>query len=410
MSKLVNLTTIGALLVFCGASDSSLAVALTSGKLAVVRVSSGSLPLAVTGNNVLIDQYDPFTANQVAPLSSIALPTATTSAAGFTLPGALSGGAYNEGRLTLSGDGSTLLLGGYSLKTSSGYVASSNPATNSRVVATIPIATGTPTLNSGFNAFSVGSTGQPFSAVASSNATSFYAGSTGNSIAYFSGMGGGTPTATFSTPDITSARSLSIFNGNLLGMGYNGVFMVNGLPTSGSATSSLLFSTASVSGAGNPQDFIAFDTTGTGSGPNLIYVADSSTTAYSGGIASGGGIQRWDLVGSSWVLSYTLNGINNITTTGVPDNWAFSNITGQLDANGHAQLFVSTVIDGSGRNQLWSVTDNGPQNTGLSPFTILAQSSARNTFRDLVMIPVPTPGVGAMLGLAGLAAVGRRRR
>jgi hypothetical protein len=190
---------------------------LLAGKLAVIRVTpGGTLPLSVAGNNVVIDEYDPFASSQSAPLASLALQTATTTTPGFALPGALNGGLYNEGRMSLSDDGSALVLGGYSLKaTGSNYIATTSASVNPRVVASIPLATGVPSYSAGLNVFSNASTGQAFTTVASTNGSAFYAGSatttaTVRSLAYYPDSSGGTPAASFETPTPwTRARSRS---------------------------------------------------------------------------------------------------------------------------------------------------------------------------------------------------------
>lgn len=140
--------------------------------------------------------------------------------------------------------------------------------------------------------------------------------------------------------------------------------------------------------------------TGAGSSPfdfqfvssSTVYIADDRS------VANGGGLQRWDRVGTVWSLTYTLGlGLDNV---------GLRSITVGVENDNGVNRTVIFAITGNLPNQATSlvrVTDNGAG----SAFSVLATSSAQSPFRGVELIP--TPGAAALLGLGGLAAFRRRR-
>jgi hypothetical protein len=98
--------------------------------------------------------------------------------------------------------------------------------------------------------------------------------------------------------------------------------------------------------------------------PTRLYIADDRSSGQ-------GGIQRYDLVGGTWTLAYTL---------------APSATSGCRGLSGFSQGGVTTLWATTTNNLLVTVTDTGAAST----FTTLATAPVNTAFRGLRYLPEPT--------------------
>jgi hypothetical protein len=174
----------------------------------------------------------------------------------------------------------------------------------------------------------------------------------------------------------------------------------NGVPTtSGQVLNSLPgFPTGNIgtpASAPSPDDFWFYD-------DNLVYVADARTDG-------NGGIQKWTFDGTQWNLQYTMGGTANGLSTVGGGNAGMHGLTGRV-VGGQVVLY-GTTLDGTGANQtkLLSITDTG----AASVFNLLATSPTNSAFRGVdisLLAPIPEPAsIASLIGIAGIAALRRRR-
>lgn len=343
----------------------------------VSRQDGAGLPLANTGANVFLDEYLPNTPAQASPSYTVALPTASTSAAGFTQ----SGTATSEGQLTMSPSG--IVIAGYSFKGGASIV-SSTAASNPRRIALVN-QSGAVTLDAGLTDAHSG--GNPRSAV-SSDGNQYWTAGSNEGIRW--AANGAATTSTLVSSTSTNTRVVNIFAGQLYystGSGTTrGIFAVgSGLPTAGATASANFISTGAAS---SPYDYLLFDTNPGIAGLDTAYIADDT---------SGGGVQRWNFNGSIWSLAYT---IPMGTIAGA------RGLAGAVDANGVVTMFATTVE--STNNRLVRIDDLLSNGTNLATVTTLATAGTNQAFRGVEMF-VPTPGAAALMGLGGLLASRRRR-
>jgi hypothetical protein len=169
-------------------------------------------------------------------------------------------------------------------------------------------------------------------------------------------------------------RVVEVINTNLFytsgASGAVGLYFASGLPETTTAATVQLITESS----GSPDDFAVSPDT------NTIYIADDSASS------SGGGIQRWDLSGGVYSLSYTLTDPTSYGTNGVRSlvvNWGTATTWGP-GANG-AIIFATTAEASS--NRLITVTDNG---SGSAP-TLLATAYPNEVFRGIRFGPAVVP-------------------
>src|ERR1700748_948366 len=104
------------------ASTTGLLAQFTPGNVVVLQAGDGSIPLASTGNAIVLKE---FATTGGAPTYSLAIPTTTVTGS----PLVVSGSATSEGTLSRSADGRFLVFGGYAnLYTSSLASASATVA------------------------------------------------------------------------------------------------------------------------------------------------------------------------------------------------------------------------------------------------------------------------------------------
>jgi hypothetical protein len=282
----------------------------TSGDVVVYRVGTGSAALSSASTAVVLDEFLPTGANQPAPQFSLAMPTATGTG---TTPNPLtaSGSATSEGGLTLSTDGTTLLVPGYDSAPGTAGIASTTAANIPREVGEVT-ATGAidTTSTLGTTAFS----GDNPRSAASVNGSALWVGGAGaatseavNGGVWYSAMGSGTATQVIGG----NYRWVDIFGGQLYCssgsatspaiIGVNSIG--SGLPTTSGQTATNLSGVDSTS-SGTPYAYYLLSERG--NGIDTAYVADNTV-----------GIEKYSLIGGVWTSegSISLAGVTGLTGT-----------------------------------------------------------------------------------------------
>jgi WD40 repeat protein len=322
--------------------------------LAVFQVGDGSAPLGSAGTAIFLDQYT----TSGSFVNGLAIPSTGSSAL------VNSGSAASEGQLSLSADGQYLVFAGYNAAAGATKIASSLSSAVPRGIATVD-AYGNYTLAATTDSFYSGNNMRGGTSDGNGN---FWGAGAASGTVY---MGTGTPA------QISSVNSLVVqdIGGNLFystAKGTTGIYEISGTPTSGTATPTLVLANTA------PSDF-AFNP-----GMTIAYVANTS-----------GGIQRYDLGGGGWTLSYTLDsgtGINGLAVNfSSPD-----------------PLIYATTASGK---KLIEITDTG---SGSLANTLATVDGSTKAFLGLEFTPqpVPEPSTCALigLGLAGLWSFQRRKR
>jgi hypothetical protein len=278
----------------------------TSGDLVVYRVGTGTAVTSGTSAAVTLDEYVPAVQNQAAPAFSLAMPT--TTGTGLT-PNPLSASinATSEGGLTLSTDGTTLLVPGYDAAPGVGAIASTTAANDPREVAEVNAAGNIDTTTTfGTTAFS----GNNIRSVASVNGSGIWAGGAGGTEATSGGVWYASYGANTSAMLIGgNYRWVNIFNQQLYAssgsatapavIGVNAVG--SGLPTTAGQTITNLSGVDS-SSAGTPYAYLLLSEGG--NGIDTAYVADNTV-----------GIEKYSLISGIWTAegSIALAGISGLT-------------------------------------------------------------------------------------------------
>jgi hypothetical protein len=369
----------------------------TSGDLVVYRVGTGAAVTSGTSAPVTLDEYVPAVQNQSAPAFSLAMPT-TTGTGSTPNPLSASINASSEGGLTLSTDGTTLLVPGYDAAPGVASIASTTAANDPREVAEVNAAGNIDTTTTfGTTAFS----GNNIRSVASVNGSGVWAGGAGGTEATSGGVWYATDGTNTSTMLIGgNYRWVNIFNQQLYAssasatppaiIGINAVG--SELPTTAGQTVTTLNGVDS-SSAGTPYGYLLLSEGG--NGIDTAYVADTTV-----------GIEKYSLISGTWTAegSIALAGITGLTG-------AISGSTVTLYATDPTNLVQVSDPVGNG-------TLSG------TPIT-LATATANESFRGVAFAPTSPPAqtpeaplvialpllaLGLGLGTATWATLRRRRR
>lgn len=339
----------------------------TPGNLAVLRVGDGSGILTSAATAVSVEQYSVSGESQ-SPTYTVAMPT--TGASAITLGGT----ATSEGALTRSADGKYLTFGGFNADAGTPNIDASLSTSVNRAVGML-------------DAFGVYSlpiksekafTGSDIRGAVTTDGTKFWITGNGNS-----GTGGVWAESSSTETQVTSGnlRVANLIEGNLLystaaGLGKHGVYAFAGMPTA-LATANQLFN------SGNSSSTYDFALSPAGS---VAYLADDGPSTK--------GIQRWDLVGGTWGLSYTLGTGGTLGARGLTVDWTGANPV----------LFAITAE--ASANRLIRIDDLGASSSA----TTLAIAPANTLFRGVDFSPVPEPQTLTLLGLGAAGLFLRRRR
>ncbi|WKZ67672.1 MAG: T9SS type A sorting domain-containing protein [Flavobacteriales bacterium] len=311
------------------------------GNVVVLQAGNGTGSLTNTGNPIVLREFTP------TGTSTFDLPIPSSGAD----PLVVSGTATSEGLLSRSSDRRELVFAGYA-QTLPG--ASNLPGTTA---ATVGRAVGTVSASAAYAREAVSSSffsgGNPRSA--GGDGTGYWGAGSNTGVVYY---GPGAPAIVSTT--LTNNRSTEVYGGQLYfstGSGATrGIWAVGtGLPTGTGTTSTNVINTG---GTSSPYEFV-FNAGGT-----TCYIADDRA------VASGGGIQRWDLVGGVWTLSYTLGTGGTSGARGV-----------EVDFSGVVPIVYGITADGGGR--LIRIDDTG---AGSSAVT-LATAPANTAFRGVALAP-----------------------
>jgi len=388
-------------------------------------------------------------------------------------------GSSSEGGLQLTGDGKHLLIAGYGVNaatynanpaafgpqdpTKPNALAQSGSAFVPRVIAVVGADGSVDTTTALTNVFN----GNNPRSVASVDGTSFYISGQGKDPDHTSGVFytlKGASTATAITGDDTATvkngprnnsqdtRTVEIHNGQLvvstdskggkdnarsfvgtlgapgalpttLANGGAGPTMLKGFGNTGGTGKVVLNANTAngISLAGqevnlSPEDFFfANDTT--------LYVADSGFGKQDSAAThlGDGGLQKWSLVGDTWVLDYTLfAGLNLVANTAASGTTGLLGLTGGVVGD-QVQLFATNyTIGDTDQTYLYGITDllSATTRPNSETFTQLAAAPADTTFKGVAFAPtgdsaaVPEPAAYALMiaGFGGIGAGLRRRR
>lgn len=334
-----------------------LAAPFAPGNLVVVRVGDGSAALTGAATAVFLDEYTP----SGTLVQTIDLPT---SVSGNNRILTVSGNATAE-NITRSADGRYLVLTGYGAAPGTTAIAASQTTDVARVIGLIAADGTLDTSTSTGDAFN----GTSIRAAVTIDGTSFYSVG-GNSGVCYQAFGTAMTTQLNTAP--TNIRSISAASGNLYissaSSPYYGVSQVGtGLPTAaGQATTVLPGFPGAIAGS-SPYGFYFADLSDAVPGVDVVYVADDRNTV--------GGIQKWSLVGGTWVLNGTIAGTAASAVRGL--NGSVSGTTVALAAASTNELFF--LSDNTGYN-------TAPTLTALP--AAIATAGTNTVFRGMAFAPV----------------------
>ncbi|MGA2750159.1 MAG: CotH kinase family protein [Verrucomicrobiota bacterium] len=316
------------------------ALPFTPGNLAVVRVGDGAESLSSHGNSVFVDQFT--TGGALA--GSIAIPDESSNAL------ITSGSATSEGGLTLSPDGRLLMLAGYNIAytNSSSSVANASAATVPRVIGAVDAGGAFAILGLTTNQY-----GSNNIRSATTDGLGNYWGAGANSGTFY--FGDNVPATIQST--VANSVIIQDLGGNLYfstSKSTPGIWKIPGTPVS-AATPSLFLPTGSDS---SPFAF-AFNSNFT-----TAYIADDT-------LGAKGGIQRWDLSGNAWTLTYAFTALTNVGARGLA-----------VDFTGPRPVIYATTAESS-TNRIVTLTDTGAASIAAT----LATAGVNQIYRGIAFAP-----------------------
>ncbi|MDB4932461.1 MAG: uncharacterized protein JWM10_4945 [Myxococcaceae bacterium] len=317
----------------------------------VVRVGDGVSTLSGTAVPVNIETYVGGVAG-----ATIALPTV---ALGSNRPLTLAGNAGAEGTLTRSANRAWAVLGGYTLPVGTAVVGS---AQGPRVIARINAAGAVDTRTV------LGTTVETAAirGVVSVDGSEFW------SIHSFGSNGDVVYTAYGATSGLSVAgrdvfRGINLFGQQILAANSNttssGVFATTALPRTAGSTIALLPGFP-LNMTLSPYGIAAYDRDGNGA-LDVMFLADDRS------VLSGGGIQCWRLIGSTWTQVGNVTGLTN----------GFRMMTGRT--NGANYVFYAATAESRARLQRIDV--DGATLVGV--VSTIAQAPLNTTYRGVSFAP-----------------------
>lgn len=356
-----------------GVSSIASAAALTPGNLAIYRVGDGAAALSNTGVAAFVDEYTP----AGVLVQSIALPTLTS---GLNVAAIANGTATSEGFLTMSADGSSLVMAGYNRPLGgTGVVSSTSSVDVPRSIVRVGL-DGSIT-SRGFNIHSAGN----IRGVASTDGDNFW--TVGSNQGVFAGsLSSGTAaniSPAFGATNVTNTRTIQISEGNLVLSLAQGTLprigSIAGTPTAG-PTSFAGLPGLTFPANNSPYAVLFLDRSDTIPGVDTLYYVDDG--------AQTNGLYKFSFDGTDWIARGQLALANARGIAGV--------VSGD-----NASLFITngTTLQGFVDTAAWNANLSGS-------FVQLAAAGTNTAFRGIAVIPEP-----AALGLlAPLALTLLRRR
>ncbi len=340
--------------------------AFTPGDLVIYEVQGTSTAASA------VDLVD-YSTSGVPSGYSVTLPSADS---GTTHSLVESGSALNDGELTDSADGQSLIATGYDDAVGTPSITSTTPAPPR----TVDLVSAAGTVDA--------TTSITTATVEANNFRSATTAVTGGPI--YTGSGGGAGVTT----DGTSANSLlttdkvhevQVVDGQLYESTTKNIFSVGtGLPTSGTQSTSALVTGANLPANFGPDQFALVSLSG-GTAPDTLYVADGSNGATAGEPSA---VEKYSLEGSVWTAEGSI---------AVPLAVGLAVSV----SNGVASLYVTGAVEGTGTGQgvnapnntvLYGITDSsGPGGTLSGTASVLATAPAGTDFKGLAFAPVASP-------------------
>jgi hypothetical protein len=327
----------------------------TSGNLVVERLGDGAATLSGNAARINLVEYNTSTANQASAVSTVTLPNASTAPTSAPFNVTESGSASNSGLMSLSSDGSTLVISGYN-QVPGGAVTPAAWTSNSRTIARVNSAG---TITSGNLISTATAASSAVIRSACSDGTGVWL--AGNAGVYY--VANSTATAATSIATTGNYRQITIQNGNLYATTAATVVQIGtGLPTTSATATALTLGTAP--GGANA---IAINAAGT-----VMYLADD-----------GGGIRKYTFSAGTWTQAYVLNTSN---VRGLVVDWSAANASTGVGAVCYATTTATN------NNTLIKVTDAGSAG---ATATTLASAGTNLVFRGVAFAPqsAGTPSV-----------------
>lgn len=347
--------------------STAIASSFTAGNIVVLRVGDGSAaPGATLAAPVFLDEYT----SAGTLVQSIPVPT-TTSAPNFRLT--LHGLETAVGALNRSTDGRYLTFAGYDAPVGTANltttVASTNPRVIARVDSTGAIDTQT-TVTDGF---------ARVASVITDDGSRFW--STGNNAAapnigglrYSASLGASTSTLVVAAPN--NLLVSGIYAGQLLTSASFGspnflhqiATVGTGLPTTTGQSATRLPGTDSTTGTHASRAYFY-------SSPTQFFLVDTGTTA------NGGGLQKWDFNGTSWIKAGSPYPIASPTTAN-----GLGGLTGTV--NGLNITLFATTVDTAGNSLVKYTSTDGGASFSSSVIATSPTGSFATLFRGVAMAP-----------------------
>ncbi len=335
------------------------AAGFTAGNIVVYRVGDGAAGLTSAAAAVFLDEYTP----AGALVQSIALPTAVS---GSNRRLTSSGTATNEGMLTRSADGLYIALTGYDANVGTLAVAGTTSTAVNRVIGRADTAgnvdTSTVFAGTAGNSFSTGG----IRSATSDGGTNFWAVGSVSGVQYIT-LGSTSSTQVSGT--VTNLRGTSVSGGQLYISTASGTAVRIGTVGTGTPTTTGQ-TTTNLPGfptTGSPNQFFFADLSAGVAGLDTLYVADD---------AAGSGVQKYSLVGGTWVANGT---VVVASARGLTGNVSGTTVT----------LFGTSGATGT---TLYTLTDATGYNTTISgSVTTIASAGTNKAFRGVALAPSSGP-------------------